>query len=237
MKQVSICDYRVLAPHSVSEFAEYIINNKLGSFSSAIAVNPEKIVTSLENDSLRSTLLNADILYPDGIGVSSYMSRKLKHKVARVPGCELWEQLMLLAGERQLPVFLLGGTEQVVQQTKAKLISDFSTPIVGYMNGFYSDEDSIIEMIRVSRPSIVSVALGSPKQEIFIKKCKEFGLDCFFIGVGGTYDVFSGNMQRAPLFFRNLGLEWFYRLVKQPSRIFRQFKLIKFILLVLRGRL
>lgn len=219
----------VLAFDSIEAGAEYIILNCMDSATSAIALNPEKVMKARESRQTRELLERADILYPDGIGIVKVLESKLNKSLARIPGCDLWEELMRDAAAHDIPVYLLGARDEILSATVTKLKTEYSTPIVGYHEGYYSSEDEIINEIRESRAKIISVALGSPKQEQFIFKCIDSGINAFFMGVGGTYDVYSGYVKRAPLIFRNMNLEWLYRLVTQPSRFFRQLKLLKYI--------
>ena len=203
-----------------------------------IAINPEKIMSAIESKALYDLLAKATLKYPDGIGVSYVMKKKLKYDVARVPGCELWEQLMIKSVHNNVPVFLVGASENVVQQTKNKLVGQ-GVNIVGVANGYFqkSEESSLIEGIKSSGAKIVSVALGSPKQEYFMFECRKALPDAFYMGVGGTYDVFTGNVNRAPSFFRKVRCEWLYRLLSQPTRIGRQINLLKYIWLYFTSKL
>jgi len=222
---------------SINHATADIINNYLDKASSAVAINPEKIILSRESLLIKNVLENNEIRYADGIGVVKYISYKTEKKISRIPGCELWEQLMKEAGIRKLPVYLIGAKSETLNQVIVKLKENYSTPIVGFHDGYFSNEDKLINDILLSKAKIVSVALGSPKQELFISKCKQAGIKAFFMGVGGTYDVFTGNVKRAPKIFCDLGLEWFYRLVSQPSRVIRQGNLIKFLWLAITNKL
>jgi len=240
MKNIDVAEVSGLAVQlypSMNSAVEDIMQNHIGTACSAVAINPEKIILSRENAEVKQVLENNEIRYADGIGVVKYISYKTKKKISRIPGCELWEQLMKVAGKRNIPVYLVGGKNETVSHTVEKLKENYSTPIVGYQDGFFSEEDEVINDILLSKAQIVSVALGSPKQELFIGKCKQAGIQAFFMGVGGTYDVFTGNVKRAPKVFCNIGLEWFYRLISQPTRIFRQRNLIKFFLLACSNKL
>ena len=110
-------------------------------------------------------------------------------------------------------------------------------PVVGAQDGYFKDENALIEQVRQSGAKVVTVAMGSPKQELFIEKAKKVLPEAYFMGVGGTYDVFTGNVQRAPALWCKLNLEWAYRLLSQPSRITRQWNLVEYLWLYLRGKL
>jgi UDP-N-acetyl-D-mannosaminouronate:lipid I N-acetyl-D-mannosaminouronosyltransferase len=202
---------------------------------SAIAINPEKIIKAREDSFINDILLSATIRFADGIGVVKTLARKSGEKVTRIPGCELWEEVMKKAGEHQLPVFLIGAKPEVIEQAKDKLAKQYQVNICGYQDGYFNSEQegALIARLIELKPSIVSVALGSPRQEILINRFRKVCPDTFFMGVGGTYDVYTHNVKRAPKFFRALNLEWFYRLASQPTRFGRQVNLLNYLYLEL----
>lgn len=204
----------------------------------AVAVNPEKIIIAKTDAVLMDILQKSTLNYPDGIGVSYVMSKKRGKKVARIPGCELWEQLMITSAKIQIPVFLVGASENVISDTCDKLLLK-NVNVVGFHNGYFDSQSTIdvINQIIASKAKIVSVALGSPRQEHFIFECMKYLPETFFMGVGGTYDVFTGNVKRAPWIFRKLNVEWLYRLLSQPIRGSRQKNLLIYIKLYLLGKL
>lgn len=222
---------------SIDSAVEDIVRNYLDTGSSAVAINPEKIILSRESEAVKKVLENNEIRYADGIGVVKFLSYRTRQKIGRIPGCVLWEKLMEEAGLKDIPVYLVGAKKETLNRTVRKLSDLYSTPIAGFQDGYFEDEDKVIANILASEAKIVTVALGSPKQEIFISRCREAGVKAFFMGVGGTYDVFTGNVKRAPKIFCDLGLEWFYRLMSQPSRVYRQRNLVKFAYLALLGKL
>lgn len=222
---------------SVREAADHILAARLGGFHNAIAINPEKIVRMREDPILLNAAKSASINYPDGIGVCLALGRKTGARITRIPGIELWEELMSRAAAHAVPVFIVGGSEAVNARTVDRLRAEKGVQVAGHMHGYFESDADVVEMIRESRARIVSVAMGSPRQEVFIERCKQSGLTGFFMGVGGSYDVFSGVTERAPKAFREAGLEWFYRLLRQPTRVFRQRNLVRFALLFLRGKL
>ncbi len=237
MDQYSIDGIPVNIYSSLTEASNHIVDKYVGVTSSAVAINPEKIILAKNNPQIKKVLLANDIRYSDGIGAVKLLEKKSGKSVARIPGCELWEALMKSSGEKNIPVFLIGASPQVLNNTIEKLKKNYSTNIVGYSDGYFTNEEQLILDIITSGAKLVTVAMGSPKQELFINKCKEAGIKAFFMGVGGTYDVFTGNVKRAPKIFCDLGLEWFYRLASQPSRIRRQGNLVKFLWLALRNKL
>jgi UDP-N-acetyl-D-mannosaminouronate:lipid I N-acetyl-D-mannosaminouronosyltransferase len=205
----------------------------------AIAINPEKLMKARVDSLVMNSLLSATLRFADGIGVVWALRKRGARDVARIPGCELWEALMREAGRYDQPVFLLGAKPNVLVQVRDKLASDFQVNVVGVRDGYFSadEEHDLIANIRASKAKIITVALGSPKQELFIQKCRASYPNAFYMGVGGTYDVYVGNALRAPAWARRCNIEWFYRLVMQPTRIFRQFVLLKFLCLMILRKL
>lgn len=215
---------------SVDELAQGIVRNGNVKYGFAIAVNAEKIVASYENPDVHKTLSTATMLYPDGAGVSLLMSKRLA-PTARIPGCDLWMSIMGESAKHKVPVFIVGATKEVNEQTVQRLLHD-GVNVVGSADGYFASEEDLVDCIKSSKAKIITVALGSPRQENFINKCRQVYPDAFYMGVGGTYDVFVGRVKRAPQFWQNLNLEWLYRLVSEPKRAFRQIKLIKYIWLI-----
>ncbi|MGR5112132.1 WecB/TagA/CpsF family glycosyltransferase [Vibrio jasicida] len=197
----------------------------------AVAVNAEKIVSSYEKAEVKNILESATIRYPDGAGVSLVMSKR-GCPSARIPGCDLWLELMKGSAPLSVPVFIVGAKPEVNQQTVDKLKQDLSVNVVDSCDGYFKDEAELIERIKQSQAKVVTVALGSPRQENFINKCREVYPEAFYMGVGGTYDVFTDRVKRAPQWAQKYNLEWFYRLACQPTRITRQLKLVKYLSLV-----
>lgn len=236
-KQVKVGGIPVNVFASLEQASEAVIQSN-GSVSkgSVIAINPEKVIAAQQNQTVLNSLMQATIRIPDGIGVKYVMQKKLKGKVARIAGCDLWETLMRRAAKLVVPVYIVGGTKDVNLQT-VKMLSKQQTPVVGNTDGFFQDEEEVFANIARSGAKIVTVALGSPKQEAFIKKCQNVYPDALYMGVGGTYDVFTGNVKRAPLMVRKMGLEWLFRLLSQPTRWRRQLNLIKYIYLYTTGKL
>ena len=232
--QQPIAEVKV-GPVQVSAFADmqqllaFIIREDGSTYAgSAIAINPEKVLTAMRNSDIEAVISGADIRYADGIGVVKVMRRRLKKNVQRIPGCELWQQLMLRAAVYKVPVFIVGAKPEVNQQTADKLRAQ-QVNLVGAVDGYFKDEAALIAQIKQSGARFVSVAMGSPKQELLIQRIRAQHPDCFYMGVGGTYDVFTGNVKRAPELWCKLNLEWAYRLLSQPSRIGRQLGLLRYV--------
>ena len=197
-----------------------------------VAINAEKMLTAEDNPEVRDLINAAEFKYADGISVVRSVRKKFPQaQVSRVAGADLWEALMARAGQEGPPVLLIGGKPEVLAQTEAKLRAQWRVNIVGSQDGYFTPDQrqALFERIHASGAQIVTVAMGSPKQEIFMRDCRKIHPEALYMGVGGTYDVFTGHVKRAPRIWQTLGLEWLYRLLSQPSRITRQLRLLRYL--------
>lgn len=203
---------------------------------SILAVNPEKIIVSRQDPFLLNALCETELLIPDGIGAVILARFKGAKGISRVPGAELMPELCSMASKQGYPIFLFGGSEIVNKTLCSVLLESYpGIKIAGRRNGYIdeSQHTKLVDEINESGAKILFVALGSPKQEKFIIQYRDKLKVNVLQGVGGTFDVLTGNVKRAPRIWRKLYLEWLYRLLSQPSRIFRQIALPKFILLAI----
>lgn len=201
------------------------------------AVNPEKIYACTHDNKLKRIINDASYKIPDGIGVifaSILNGQRIKK---RILGVELMDKLCELAAMKSYSVFLYGAKPSIAGKAADRLKEKYpKLRIVGHIDGYNSDKKQVVESINREKPNILFVALGSPRQEQWINDNKD-SLDVnLFQGVGGSFDVLSGTVKRAPKFFRMSGLEWLYRLLQDPKRINRQRNLPKFASAVIRKR-
>ncbi|ANI85096.1 lipopolysaccharide N-acetylmannosaminouronosyltransferase [Kosakonia oryzae] len=197
-----------------------------------VAMNAEKLLTVEDDPVVRALIEAAEFKYADGISVVRSLRKKFPQaQVSRVAGADLWEHLMMRAGQSGTPVFLVGGKPEVLAQTEQKLRTRWQVNIVGSQDGYFTADqrEALFVRIRDSGAKIVTVAMGSPRQEIFMRDCRAVYADALFMGVGGTYDVFTGHVKRAPKIWQRLGLEWLYRLLSQPTRLKRQLRLLRYL--------
>lgn len=234
--KTNVDGFEVNCFNDVNSAVNSILENHLTDGTIAVAINPEKIITARTNSQTREAIEVSNFRYLDGMGAVWVASKKLGCKLSRIPGCELWYELMTAAAALRIPVFILGAQNEILVSTVKKLLAE-GVPVVGASDGYFENEKELIEKIKLSGAKILTVALGSPKQELFMKKAKDSGLTCFMMGVGGTYDVYVGSVKRAPQLWCKLNLEWLYRLFSQPTRIFRQFNLLKFFFLAISNRI
>lgn len=201
--------------------------------------NPEIIMAAYTDDSFRDILNGADLCTPDGIGVV-YGSRILKDPVPeRVPGFDLTCHLLETISKTGEGVFLFGAKPGVAEIAKKNLEEKYPGLVIsGVHDGYFKEEDepAIVNMINRSGAKLLLVCLGAPKQEKWIEKHRNDLNVNLCMGVGGSLDVFAGTAKRAPEIFIKLNLEWFYRLLKQPTRIGRMMMLPKFILTVIKEK-
>ncbi|KZR57555.1 WecB/TagA/CpsF family glycosyltransferase [Pseudobacillus badius] len=209
-----------------------------GLQSTVIAVNPEKVITANHDPLIKELINESTYQIPDGVGI--LVASKLKNGDVRerVTGVDMMGRLLQFAAERGHGVFFYGAREEVVRTAKEKLEASIpNLHIAGYANGYVDDQEALIKQIQESGASLLFVALGSPRQELWIKKhMGELPNIKVFQGVGGSFDVYSGRVKRAPALYRKLGLEWLYRLMKEPKRLKRQMALPKFLWKVLTER-
>ncbi len=194
-------------------------------FTQHVVVNVAKLVNMQVNPELASSVRECDIVNIDGMGVV-WGARILGQDVPeRVAGVDLFDHLLQLAEQHSYPIYLLGGTDAVVQRTAQIVVQRYpALQLAGYNNGyFWGDEDRVVGAIRNSGARLLFVAITSPKKENFINKWKhELGVD-FVMGVGGTFDVVAGKVRRAPGWMQRSGLEWLYRVIQEPRRMWKRY--------------
>ena len=199
---------------------------------SLIALNAEKIIHA--TDQTRE-LLNKSIGYSDGFGAVWALKRKGFKNAIKIPGCELWLDI-IKSSFHDKTFYLVGARQEVIEQTVEKLKRDFpGIRIVNYHNGYIkgdNEKQKLLDDIGLLKPDVVFVAMGSPKQESLIEEMMKIH-HAVYQGLGGSFDVYVGAVQRAPKWWVKNNLEWAYRLIKQPSRITRQIHLIRFAWLLL----
>ncbi|MDO5968911.1 WecB/TagA/CpsF family glycosyltransferase [Flavivirga aquimarina] len=215
---------KTYAPTSKQELIEYAFNKK----NMLIAVNAEKILHSSKEI---KNLINENIGYPDGYGAVLILRKKGNKNAIKVPGCELWLQI-IESYYKTKSFYLIGAEQHVVDSTVKKLKEDFKgVNICNYRNGYIKTEQEkqdLIKDIKEHKPDVVFIAMGSPRQEQFMKSLqKEY--KTVYQGLGGSFDVYTGRIKRASKWWRDNNLEWANRLIKQPSRIKRQIHLVRFV--------
>ncbi len=191
-----------------------------------VTPNPEFILSARKNEAFRTVLNGADLSLPDGIGVvyaARILGRPLK---GRAPGVDFAQGLMARMAKTGDKLFLLGAKPGVAEQAAENLRRAHpGLNICGCHDGYFKEDPPVIEAIRAAGADVVFVCLGAPKQELWMASNGPKTGARLAVGLGGCLDVFAGNVQRAPEAWQKAGLEWLYRLIKEPSRIGRMAKL------------
>jgi N-acetylglucosaminyldiphosphoundecaprenol N-acetyl-beta-D-mannosaminyltransferase len=192
-----------------------------------VVVNVDKLVKASRDPELRQIINDCALINVDGMPVvwaSRLLGKPLKERVA---GVDLFEALMARAGEKGWRVFLLGAREEVVSQVASTYGRKYPRLVLaGYRNGYWKgdfEEAQVVEQIRDARPDLLFVAISSPKKEQFLGRYQADMKVPFAMGVGGTFDVAIGRVRRAPVWMQKSGLEWFYRFLQEPRRMFRRY--------------
>ena len=188
-----------------------------------ITINPEMIMNAQKNLSFLNIVNSSDLNITDGVGVK--MALKLQNiNQNQIRGVDFSRKLINLASKNNYRIAFLGAKEEIIQKTKENFLKQYPNLNIVYLrNGYFKNDEEIIKKIIDASPQILLVGLGSPKQEEIISKLKNNLTGCTMVGVGGSFDVFSGIVKESPEIYRKLGIEWLYRTIKQPERFKRIF--------------
>lgn len=231
-------DYRELngvktfAPLSRNELIELAYkNHKI-----LVAVNAEKVLHA--TDDFRD-IIKRNIGYPDGLGAVMALKQKGLKNAVKIPGCELWLDVVKQF-QHTKTFYIVGGKQEVVEATVQKLNIEFKgINIVNYRNGYIrtnKEKNALLQDIIIKKPDVVFVAMGSPKQELLMQEMIQQHA-ALYQGLGGSFDVYTGILNRAPKWWIKNNMEWAYRLFKEPSRIKRQIHLLRFLYLLKTNKL
>jgi N-acetylglucosaminyldiphosphoundecaprenol N-acetyl-beta-D-mannosaminyltransferase len=242
VKRVQICNIPVdaLTMQETVQIIDEAIHEKRSIHH--VVINAAKVVNAQRDPELKNSIINCDIINADGSSIV-WASKLLKQPVPeRVAGIDLMETLVELSSKRNYRIFFLGAKEDVVNKVVRKYEQVYGKSIIaGYRNGYYTkDEEPLIALqIAESHADILFVAITSPKKEIFLNTYKHIIKVPFIMGVGGSFDVVSGLIKRAPLWMQKSGLEWFYRVIQEPGRMWKRYLTTNsaFIYLVLKEKL
>lgn len=198
---------------------------KYGLFTQHVVVNVAKMVNISRDEKLRKSVEDCDIVNIDGMGVV-WGAKFLGFDVSeRVAGIDLFHNLLEMAQSEKMSVYLLGARQEILDKAVVNLAEKFpKLEIAGHHHGyFWDDEEKVVQEIAQSGAKLLFVAISSPKKENFIYQWRrELGVD-FVMGVGGTFDVVAGKAKRAPEFMQKIGLEWLYRLIQEPRRMWKRY--------------
>lgn len=224
--------YKVYPFQNRESFLTHLSSGKFNKI--LIAINAEKL---MKDDGDLKKLVNSNIGYPDGVGAVLALKRK-GFKSSKIPGAELWLDI-INKFYKEKTFYLVGGETEIIKTTVQKLQQEFSgIQIVNYRNGYMNEgqKEELIRDITEKKPDIVFVAMGSPKQEFLMQQMLTKH-EALYMGLGGSFDIYTGIKERAPKFLREVGLEWLSRLLKEPKRIKRQLVYVPFLLKMITNRI
>jgi len=232
-----------IANQSMSQIVMIIDNSiKLKKQIHLTGVNASKLVDMAKDNILKNSVDQSDIIIPDGQSVvwaSKILHQPLRERIA---GIDLMANVVELAYKNNYRIFLFGAKEEIVKGVVEKYSKQYSESIIaGYRNGYFTSEDekSIVQQIKESKADILFVAMTSPKQEVFLNNYKkELKNISYLTEVGGSFDVIAGKVSRAPKWMQKNGLEWFYRFLQEPKRMWKRYLVSnsKFIYLVFKAK-
>lgn len=207
-----------------------------------VVINAAKVVNAQKDKNLKESIVNCDIINADGQGVvwaARFLNKPLPERVA---GIDLMEELVGLAASKGYRIYFLGAKESIVKKVVDVYSERYGKQIVaGYRNGYFTGEEelSVAQKIGESKADILFVAMSSPKKEIFLNTYKKEINVPFIMGVGGSFDVVAGFVKRAPSWMQKSGLEWFYRVIQEPKRMWKRYLVgnFEFTRLVLKEKL
>lgn len=211
----------ILTYNQALECAKSAIDN--GENMQVVTINPEMVELAKKDKDFANILKHSELVVADGVGIKIALKLKGVNQ-ERIGGVDYSRSLIEMCARNNLRLALLGAKEEVINTVCQKLKCEFENlNIVFSHNGYFNDENAILNEIKKACPQVLLCALGAPKQEFIIYRLKEMLQGCTMVGVGGSFDVFAGCVQRAPIMWQKLGLEWLYRTIKQPERFRRIF--------------
>lgn len=240
MNRISImgCPMDVATVSETVDVIDHAISKN--KFTQHVVVNVAKLVNMQNDLVLSNSIRQCDIINIDGMGIvlgARFLGLNIPERVA---GIDLFLKLISMSAKKNYPIYLLGSKDEIVKNTASKLQSLYpQINIAGYHHGyFWENEEEIVKKIKVSGAKLLFVAITSPKKENFINRWKEKLGVTFVMGVGGTFDVISGKINRAPLWMQKYGLEWFFRIIQEPRRMWKRYLVTntKFLIMLVRHK-
>ncbi|MBR4908230.1 MAG: WecB/TagA/CpsF family glycosyltransferase [Acidaminococcaceae bacterium] len=241
MKVIAIILGIPVVPYTMEEAVTKLIEDVLKKKRSFVVTANAEIIMMAQDDPEYKIILSqtADLILPDGAGTvwaGNYLGYVIPERVA---GYDLYLRLLEEAADNDIPVYFFGGKPGIAEEAAEEGRRRWpGLKVVGCRNGYFSaeEEPEIIDGINRSGAAMLFAALGAPKQEKWLAKYKEKLKPCLLMGIGGSFDVLAGKVQRAPKWMQDARLEWFFRLIKQPSRFGRMLALPKFVFAVRREK-
>lgn len=214
----------VLTMQQTLELVEQYIKTKTALH--LMGVNADKINEIRRNDRLKRIVNNCGVINADGASVvlaSRFLKKPLPERIA---GIDLMQELIGLSEKKGYSIYLLGAKQEVVQKTEEILTRKYpNLKIAGTHDGYFKESDwkNRSKEIKELNPDIVFVGITSPLKEYLVDFLQKDGNNCVFMGVGGSFDVLSGNIKRAPMWMQKLNLEWLFRMIQEPRRLAKRY--------------
>lgn len=218
-----------LIPFSSLEEASMFIRKNKGMY---VSINLQALV----DESIVGLLEHSNVYgYADGIGAQIYFEKKLGKPSAKIPGCELWLNLLQSNNEQSYSIAIIGASPETNKATVEKLKEDYPQHNINYfIDGYSFSEKQLLRQLSSQEFDFVFIALGQPRQELLGKKILDVIPNVTILGLGGSFDVYCGRLKRAPELFIRFNIEWLYRIIMQPKRSGKLFfSFYKYILLLL----
>ena len=206
------------------EAADRIVSE--GLFAHLIGVNADKLLQMRDDPWMDTCVRRCEVVNADGASMVMAAERLGISVPERVAGVDLMQELCALAERKGYSVYLLGAKEEVVTEAAKSLKRDFpAISLAGYRDGYFSEDqfDRVVEEVMSVAPAIVFVGITSPKKERLIERFREHGASSAFVGVGGSFDVVSGCIPRAPMWMQRANLEWLFRMAQEPRRLVKRY--------------
>lgn len=192
-------------------------------------INPHSYCVAETDKKFKDALLSSDILIPDGIGIVHAIKFLNGEKISRITGADMHKHLLLMAEQNTLKVFYLGASNDTLEKIKSRILNDFNSIKVGFFSPKFKKEFSKEENLEMTNainefsPDILFVGMTAPKQEKWVYLNQHKINAKIITSIGAVFDFYAGSVNRAPDFMINLGLEWFYRLMREPNRLWRRY--------------
>lgn len=234
--KVKILNVKIDKVNMEEAYNKFIALFKNESISTIFTPNPEIVMKTQTDSELMDIINSGDLVVPDGIGLvyaSKIHGLGLKE---RVPGIELMDKILNYCNKTKKSIFLLGAEPEIIERAAKNIGEQYKNiKTINYHHGYFKEDEEleILDIINEKKPDILFVGLGSPKQEKWINEHKKILNATVAMGVGGSFDVWSGKLKRAPKLFIKLNIEWLYRFLRQPKRFKRLLSIPRFMLKVL----
>jgi len=228
MKEIKLFNLKLNTysfPETIERIGEFVKGDKCAQ---VVTLSTEMLISGEKDKTFENIVNGAELVTADSAGIVWAAKKLAKINIDKVSGIDLVWEICRLSGIKKWNIFILGSTEQSISEAVRRLKEKYTDiNIAGYHNGYFKEDQKVIDCINSKNADILFAAMGSPKQENWIYNNKEKLQVKVAIGVGGSFDVISGQYKRAPQWMINASLEWLYRLITQPRRFMRMLAIPK----------